>query len=280
MVDVKKDNGEVVEYGRQPGEREIHKKIGLRISHFQRGITYPPLYKITPRKFNYYSICHLIDGKGWYWVPEQPLRYFSAGEGIISAPGFVHSYGGDDVSFKEDFICFEGPTADFLFNSGVIENGIVQLGKTRCLLPVIEKALDVSDRGQILANAALQELIYDLYREKEEAGSSSRMDKIDLLIEKLSSSTENWWTVSQMAEFCNLSENQFRRLFKKRTGMGPKHYSDCIKIQIAAEWLLSSKEGLDVLAGKLGYIDRFHFSKVFKRIKGISPDQFRKNYPL
>lgn len=280
MHNVKNDNLEVLVYGRQPGEREIHRKSGLRISHFQRGISNLPLNQITPRQFQYYSICHLIEGKGWYWVPGQPIRYFSAGEGIIATPGFVQSYGGDQENFVEDFICFEGPVADYLFSSGVLENGIVQLGKGRRLLPIIEKALDLSDKGQIFANAALQELIYDLYREREEAASSSRMDRIDLLIKKLSSSTDKWWTVPQMADFCNLSENQFRRLFKKRTGMGPKHYSDSLKIQIASEWLLSSREGLDALASRLGYIDRFHFSKVFKRIKGISPDQFRKNYPL
>lgn len=34
------------------------------------------------------------------------------------------------------------------------------------------------------------------------------------------------------------------------------------------------------IAHQPGYIDRFHFSKVFKRIKGISPDHFRRQYPM
>lgn len=280
MVDVKNFEGDVIVYEKQPGERDIHKKSGLRISHFQRGIVYPPLEKITPRVFNYYSICHLIDGKGKYWTSEGEIRYFSAGEGIVSTPGFIQSYGGDGTEFVEDFICFDGPAADFMFNSGVLENGIIHLGKTRRLLPVIEEALNLSDAGQLYANAALQDLLLQLYREKQEAGSSYNMDRIDSLIRKMGAETEHWWTVPEMAGICNLSENQFRRLFRKRTGMGPKHYSDCLKVQFASEWLLSSREGLDAIASRLGYIDRFHFSKVFKRIKGISPDVFRRNYPL
>lgn len=280
MIDVKNYNGVHIVYEKQPGERDVHRKSGFRISHFQRGIKYPPLDRIVPRAFNYYSLCHLIKGKGWYWSPGEPVRYFSEGEGILSTPGFVQSYGGDGTNFVEDFICFDGPVADYMFRAGVLENGIVEIGKSRRLLPVIEEALNLSDTGQILANAALQELLYRLYREKQEAKSSGAMDRIDKLLKKMGSETKHWWTVREMAQFCNLSENQFRRMFRRRTGMSPKNYSDCLKIQLASEWLLSSREKLDLIAGRLGYIDRYHFSKVFKRIKGISPDRFRKNYPL
>ncbi|MBB6479528.1 helix-turn-helix domain-containing protein [Spirochaeta isovalerica] len=280
MSDVKINNIDIINYDKQPGEREIHRKSGFRISHFQRGVSYEPLEKPVPRRFSYYSICHLIEGKGWYWVPGESIRYFSAGEGVVSTPGFVQSYGGDGTTFVEDFICFDGPVADFLFQSGVIENGIINMGRNRRLLPVIQEALNLSDSGQIKANGALQHLLYDLYREREEAKQGNSQDNITLLLDELSSSQDRWWTVSEMASYCNLSENQFRRLFRNRTGMGPKHYIDSLKMQIASEWILSTREKLDNISVRLGYRDRFHFSKVFKRIKGMSPDRFRKNYPL
>lgn len=266
-------------YEKQPGEREIHRKNGFRISHFQRSVSYEALGELRPRIFNYYSLCHLIEGEGWYWAPGREVQYFSSGEGILATPGFVQSYGGYKSRFVEDFICFDGPVADFLFQSGVITNGIIEIGKVRRLLPVIKEALNVSDSGQISANGALISLLYDLYRENLNQRASNSLDGIDRLISKLSVSSELWWTVSEMAEFCNLSENHFRRLFRKRTGMGPKHYSDCLKMQIASEKLLSSQDALDTIAQQLGYIDRYHFSKVFKRIKGISPDLFRRQYP-
>jgi len=279
MKDVKINNGETLFYPKQPGERDIHRKSGFRISHFQRGIVYEPQDTIVPRQFSYYSICHLIEGKGWYWTPGEPVRYFSAGEGVISTPGFIQNYGGEGTPFVEDFICFDGPVADFFFRGGIIDNGIISIGKSRRLLPVIQEALNPSDSGQLKANGALQQLLYDLYREKEDVLQGSRLGRIDRLLEELGHSPNRWWTVTDMAAMCNLSENHFRRLFRERTGMGPKHYVDSLKVQLASEWLLSSREGLDVIAQRLGYIDRFHFSKVFKRIKGISPDHFRKRYP-
>ena len=280
MGNVKINNDSIKVYEKQPGEKDIHRKSGFRISHFQRSVSYEPLKKFVPRAFNYYSLCHLIRGEGWYWSPGNKIQYFSAGEGIISTPGFVQSYGGFNSVYVEDFICFYGPVADYMFDSGVIENGIVKVGNVRRLLPVIKEALNLSDSGQINANASLQSLLFDLFKEKNQEVKSLSLDAIDNLIDKLSSTVNQWWTVTEMAEYCSLSENQFRRLFKSRTGMGPKHYSDCLKMQIASERLLSSNITLDSIAEELGYIDRFHFSKVFKRIKGHSPDNFRKTFPM
>jgi AraC-like DNA-binding protein len=280
MNNVNFNFSEVTVYRKQPGEREVHVKSGFRIAHFQRRISYEPLNEIRPRAFEYYSLCHLLEGEGWYWSPGKEIQYFSAGSGILSTPGFVQSYGGFNGNFIEDFICFDGPVADYLFRSGVIENGVVSIGKERRLLPVINEALNLSDSGQISANGLMQSLLYDLYREKISDPLSPSHNDIENLLAKLSSRTNYWWTVSEMAEFCHLSENQFRRVFKKRTGMSPKLYSDSLKMQIASEKLLSSTLGLSAIAEQLGYIDRYHFSKVFKRIKGMSPDLFRKEYPL
>lgn len=280
MNNVKINMDTIKFHEKQPGEREIHVRSGFRILHFQRGISYEALNQIVPRTFNYYSLCHLIEGEGWYWTPGNEIRYLSAGDGIFSTPGFIQSYGGHNSRFVEDFICFDGPIADFLFQSGVIRDGIIKVGKIRRLLPVIKEALNLSDSGQISANGTLQMLLYDLYRENLHEFNTQSQNGIDKLINRLSASSNQWWAVSEMADYCHLSENQFRRLFKTRTGMSPKHYADCLKMQIAAERLLSSKDPLDIIAEELGYADRYHFSKVFKRIKGISPNLFRKTYPM
>ena len=280
MSDVNFNPMNIRVYKNQPGEKDIHRKCGFRISHFQRAVSYEPLKEIFPRSFEYYSLCHLIKGQGWYWVPGKEIQYFSEGDGVLSTPGFVQSYGGYNTIFIEDFICFDGTVADFLFQSGVIRNGIVKIGKIRRLLPVIKDALNLSDSGQICANASFQALLHDLYRENYLDIKSNSQDGIDRLLNRMSTSSDQWWTVSEMADYCHLSENQFRRVFKERTGMSPKHYSDCLKMQIAAERLLSTNDGLNLIAQQLGYIDRYHFSKVFKRIKGIAPDLFRKTYPM
>lgn len=276
MDDVKFDPKSIVPHRDYPGEKEIHIKSGFRISYFQRSAYYGPLNEMKPRSFEYYSICQLIKGEGWYWSEEEGKQFFSVGDGVLTTPGFINSYGGYKSEYIEDYICFSGQIADLLFNCGVIKNGIIKIGQTRRLIPIIKAALSHSDSGQIQANALLQKLLYDLYIENQSESIKPSEDSIDRLLIELKSSPEQWWSVSEMANYCNLSENHFRRKFKERTEMCPKHYFESIKIQSAKEKLLRSDDKLDVIASQLGYFDRYHFSKVFKKVVGISPDQFRK----
>lgn len=276
MDDVKFNPKNIISHKNYPGEKEIHKKSGFRISYSQNSASYGPLIEMKPRSFEYYSLCHLIEGNGWYWSPGEGKKYFYAGDGVLISPGFIHSYGGYKSNYVEDYVCFNGPIADYLFDSGVLKNGIIKIGNIRRLLPIINASLDLSDTGQINANALLQNLLYELFRENEDLSYNSTSDNIGKLLNQLNSSISHWWTVSEMASYCNLSESYFRRLFKKKTGLGPKHYYDCMKIKFASEKLLRSDDKLDVIASQLGYVNRFHFSKVFKRINGVSPDNYRK----
>lgn len=280
MNSVKFNPDNIQPHKNYPGEKEIHRKCGFRISYFQTSASYGPLYDMKPRSFEYYSLCHLTEGQGWYWSPGEEIRYFSAGEGVIIAPGFIHSYGGYKSNYIEDYICFNGPVADFLFNSGVIKNGIVKIGKVKRLLPIIKAALNLSDSGQIVANSLMQNLLVELYKENMDHHSTTVPDNIEKLLIELNRSVEQWWTIPEMANYCNVSENYFRRLFKERTGMSPKRYSESLKVQLASEKLLRSDDNLDLIASQLGYVDRSHFSKVFKRAIGVSPNIYRKQRKL
>ncbi len=278
MEDVKFDSKDVVVNRNFPGRRDIHVRSGFRISQYQQGVARPPLDRVEPRYFEFYSLCHLVEGEGWYWTPAGGFEYLSSGNGILVSPRFVHHYGGHGTIFREDFICFDGPVADYMYRAGVLRDGIIKIGVVRRLLPVMKLALNLTDRGQLAAQGALQNLLYDLYldnsREEREGP-----DRFARLLEKLSADTEQWWTVTEMASYCHLSENQFRRRFRERTGMGPKHYYDSLKMQLAAARLLRG-ETLDRIARELGYRDGYHLSKVFKRIHSLSPDNYRRKYRI
>jgi len=277
MEDVKFNPRDIVVNRNFPGRRDIHVRSGFRISQYQQGVVRPPLNRVTPRYFEYYSLCHLVEGEGWYWTPEGGMEYFSAGSGVFVSPRFVHHYGGYGTTFKEDFLSFDGPVADYMYRAGVLTDGIIRIGVVRRLLPIMKLALNLTDRGQLAAHSALQNLLYDLYLDNSREISSGP-DRLARLLEKLSADSEQWWTVTEMAAYCHLSENQFRRRFREKTGMSPKHYYDSLKMQIAAGKLLGQGYTLERIARELGYRDGYHLSKVFKRIHGISPDGYREKY--
>ena len=265
------------------GIHQVHRDYGLWI--IRGGIDNNTLpdsyYNCGKRYFEFYSISHMHDGAGRLWL--KPDREFAveAGQCIIICPESLNRYGGiNGQSYIEDSICFAGPVADMMRKTGIIKDGVFEFGKARRLLPVIKLVSDPAVDSQINANIALQKLLVDIYNENKQQNVVKSDVVLDKLLETIKEQIDRWWTVSEMAAFCNLSEDQFRRVFVKRTGMLPKIYIDRLKIHKAGELLMSKRFKITEIAARLGYVDQYHFSRRFKKITGLSPRRYRQVFTL
>lgn len=85
-------------------------------------------------------------------------------------------------------------------------------------------------------------------------------------------------TMSAAASALNLHPNYFSKLVKELTG---QNFSDIlcqIRMDIAAQILLSTDETIDNVAAKVGYSNANHFHKLFKNYHGLTPGEYRDNY--
>ena len=168
----------------------------------------------------YYSISHLLVGEGKVWLHPNKEYEMQAGQCVIISPQTPNRYGGiNGHEYEEDAIRFVGPVADMLFKSSVIRDGVFELGQARRLLPIAKLVNDPARDSQINANIALQRLLVDIYNHHRQKAVIKTDYIIDKLIDMLKEQLDRWWTVNEMAEYCSLSDDQFRRLFTKRTGM-------------------------------------------------------------
>jgi len=261
------------------GIQAIHRNYGLWICKFCRENAGPPANpaNIPLRHFEFYDLSHMFDGRGWYSSPDGKIQEVKKGDGILVAPGFKHKYGGYEELYIEDAISFYGPLADHLFNSGVIKNGILKIGKVRRLLPIIELALDNSEDSQIKANMELQKLLADLYFENKNAGTSEN-PAFEQLLGEIKKFPGKYWSLEVMTDFCSLSASQLTRMFKEKTGMTSKNYIDNLKMQLASEMLAVKYRTVKEIAAELGYEDPYHFSRRFKELKGFSPQKYKESF--
>ncbi len=272
MVNDKTDYAACAVHRMPGGQQEVHRQYGLWICHGNLRMASPPRASREPRYFAYYSLSHLLAGRGRYWTPEGHDEAILPGDGVLMAPRFIHDYGGDGHPYVEDAVCFTGPVADHLLRVGILRSGLLRIGRARRLLPIVTAARDPSRDAQIRANLALQNLLVALHFENLGEGAAT---PLDALLTALREQPERWWTVVEMAEFCDLGEVHFRRLFHARTGMAPKIYLDRLRLRLAAERLARSAEPVAAVAAAFGYADPFHFSRRFRQVVGFSPRQYR-----
>lgn len=112
---------------------------------------------------------------------------------------------------------------------------------------------------------------------KEELWQTTTIDKriievIRLIERELDKNLSN----DDLASHTKMATNSFIRLFQNEMTTSPQHYIKQQKIDKACLWLLHSDLKIDNIAWSLGFSDRYHFSKVFKKVISKSPADYRK----
>lgn len=81
-----------------------------------------------------------------------------------------------------------------------------------------------------------------------------------------------------LAEQLNLSESHTSVLVKKLFGRNFSDYLMHRRVERACHYLSATDLNLHETAELCGFSSEFHLSKIFKRLKGIPPSQFRKTH--
>lgn len=87
--------------------------------------------------------------------------------------------------------------------------------------------------------------------------------------------TDGLPSVRWCAEELCLSPNYFGDLIRKETGRTPKKHIQHKVIDTAKERLLNTKKSISQISCELGFQYPQHFTRMFKNIVGITPNEFR-----
>ena len=85
-------------------------------------------------------------------------------------------------------------------------------------------------------------------------------------------------TVNYFAEQANLSPGYFGDIIKKETGLTAQEIIARHLVDRAKRRLTESTDDISIVAYESGFQHPQHFSRMFKRITGLSPTQFREKY--
>jgi transcriptional regulator GlxA family with amidase domain len=84
--------------------------------------------------------------------------------------------------------------------------------------------------------------------------------------------------LATLAALAKLEERTFLRRFQKATGMTTTEYCQHLRVGRARELLQFGTAPIDRVAWEVGYSDQGAFRKVFTRIVGLSPGEYRRRF--
>lgn len=83
-------------------------------------------------------------------------------------------------------------------------------------------------------------------------------------------------TLDSLAEMFDCTSRQFLQKFKSQQHTSPIDYLIQIRIKKAKELLISTDATIKEIAERVGYTDYYYFSRIFKKMTGISPTLFKE----
>lgn len=79
-----------------------------------------------------------------------------------------------------------------------------------------------------------------------------------------------------LADAAGLSVSRLNTVFRQMTGCSPMEYVQRIRVEEARRLLADVQLSIKEIAARTGFDDAYHFSKVFRRIDGLSPLHHRQ----
>jgi len=83
-------------------------------------------------------------------------------------------------------------------------------------------------------------------------------------------------TLTEIAEYCDISPNYLNLLFNKSFSVTVKNYINRYRITRATMLLITSDLSIEDIRNQIGYNNKINFHQNFTKFVGISPGQYRK----
>jgi AraC-like DNA-binding protein len=239
-------------------------------------------YRIDRPDFPFYSIEFVVRGKGTVTLKDTKYNLF-AGRVFSYGPGIAHVITTEEkeplVKYFVDFIGQDAPK--MLHKFGPAPGHIVQVALPDVILQIFE---DLIRNGQtdspytpLLCKAILEQLILKIAETSivEHSRTTAAFYTYQNAREVIQKNFITLRNLEQIAEDCHLDSAYLCRLFKRFDNRSPYQYLMRMKMNLAAQKLQLSNSSIKEIAFELGFNDPFHFSRIFKRIFGISPNTFK-----
>ena len=246
-------------------------------------------YLVQRKNYNNYLIIFVEKGR---MEIENVGKTYVANQGDIALINchFPHTYSALENATVFSFLHFNGSNIDKFYEQILARHQAVFPlhpdslipGKIRQLLELLRQ--NESTGGGLMAENQLACSIHDILcgmlfanNESGDYLNSSGNSLVTQAIQYIRSHYAEPIDVRGIADWLNISQFHFTRLFKQEVGCPPHEYLTLFRIQRSKELLQGTNLSIAEIAAAVGYEYSTSFTAVFQRRVGSSPKDFRNS---
>ena len=121
----------------------------------------------------------------------------------------------------------------------------------------------------------IKQLFHSICKKENEDSASIYTNKIHSAIKYLETNYTKNLSLDEVAGHININASYFSNIFKKETGMYFSDYLQNIRIEKSKSLLMQPCYKVYEIAESVGFMDEKYYFKVFKKLTGITPNQYR-----
>ncbi|NNJ30949.1 response regulator transcription factor [Lacrimispora defluvii] len=148
------------------------------------------------------------------------------------------------------------------------------------VISVVEEALRVTNDWNGHGKKAIQNEAgeqKELMEEETDLNSSRLSVMASMVMEYIKSNFMNEISMSETARAIGYSEPYFCKMFKQQFGQSFTSYLAEYRVGEAKKMLEQPNVNVKEIGVRVGYADNNYFTKVFKRLEGLNPSEYRMN---
>lgn len=230
-------------------------------------------------------LIYCVDGMGWYEVNGEK-HIVTANHFFVLPAGKPHAYGADEnTPWTIYWVHFSGAHAA-IYATGALHPQEIQPNihsRINYRNQIFEEIFNTLNNGysreslryvSSLLHYYLASMRYiTFYRQSNKNTENDSM--IAAAIHYMKENIEKHLTLNDLATYTGYSLTHFSSLFKQQTGESPLAYFNRLKIEVSCQMLNDTDMHINQICHKVGITDCYYFSRLFRRITGLSPKEYR-----
>lgn len=230
-------------------------------------------------------VLHYIE-KGQGIIRINDRSYTSGGHnGYILRRGQVVTYSGSRTDpWKTWWVGLSGTNLEeFLRYSRLNGQDILEFKEKSPAVSLIKEICKATEHENEISVFWYRQKTYELLGALEKEFTNSKMvvlnDELDIIEQVYNYICRNCdepLRINDLSEQFGISRSSLFSRFRKKYGQTPKQFILNMKIDRAAQLLDETSDSVSEIAARTGFSDYFTFEKAFRKLKEMSPKQYRK----